>query len=160
PLQYGLSQNVLDGIGAGLGVFGVPSPHVFTDPEDRNMTVTPALPGLPVFGPGLPAQPATNARAYGLATHEWGVSGQLDWDFGGYTLTSLAAHRDWDATRDQDIDFSSIDIAYRGGLNVGFKTFTQEFRLQGEVGRLNWLAGLFYGNERLDTTDTIRIGAH
>ena len=38
-----------------------------------------------------------------------------------------------------------IDIAYRDGLEVGFENFTQEFRLQGENGRLNWLVGAFYG---------------
>src|SRR5690606_25746682 len=74
-------------------------------------------------------------------------------------FTSITAWRDWEAVRDQDVDFTSADIAYRDGLTVGFNTFTQEFRLQGEVGRLNWLLGAFYADETLDTTDTIRLGA-
>jgi outer membrane receptor protein involved in Fe transport len=74
-------------------------------------------------------------------------------------FTSITAWRDWEADRDQDIDFNLIDIAYRDGLNVGFENFTQEFRLQGENGRINWLVGLFYGDETLDTTDTIRTGS-
>lgn len=170
PLIYGSSQAVLDGIATSLmgglparppglaGTIGVNGTN--SRFEDRNMTVTPRLPGLPALGPGLPAQPATDARGYGEQTDDFGVSGQLDWDIGNLHLTSVTAYRDWSAERDQDIDFSSVDIAYRDGLQVGFETFTQEFRLQGEVGRLNWLAGVFYGDETLDTTDHIRVGAH
>ncbi len=102
----------------------------------------------------------TPGRGYGETTEEIGGSAQLDWDLGGLNFTSITAYRDWSAERDQDIDFTSADIAYRDGLEVGFETLTQEFRLQGEAGRLNWLVGLFYGNEQLDTTDRIRVGAH
>jgi iron complex outermembrane recepter protein len=157
PLIYGSSQAVLNGI---AGSLGLPSPSVPLDPDSRNMTVTPAYPGLPALGPGLPAQPATAARTYGEKTDDFGVSGQLDWEIGGMNFTSISSYRDWSALRDQDIDFSSVDIAYRDGLAVGFETYTQEFRLQGENGPLNWLVGVFYGNEKLNTTDTIRIGAH
>jgi outer membrane receptor protein involved in Fe transport len=163
PLVYGTSQLVIAGLNN--AIFGTPGspgltvPGVVLPVEDRNMTVTPAMPGLPAMGPGLPAQPGHGPRSYEEETEEWGISGQLDWEFGGVTLTSITAYRDWSADRDQDIDFNLIDIAYRDGLTVAFENFTQEFRLQGETGRINWLVGLFYGNEALDTTDTIRIGS-
>jgi iron complex outermembrane recepter protein len=152
PLLYGTTQGVITAI---VGPAGTPA----IDVEGRGMTVTPALPGLPAIG-AMPAQGPTPARSYAEETEEFGISTQLDWDFGGVNFTSITAYRDWDAVRDQDIDFNLIDIAYRDGLAVGFQNFTQEFRLQGETGRINWLVGLFYGNEELDTTDTIRIGAH
>jgi outer membrane receptor protein involved in Fe transport len=151
PLVYGTSQAVITAL---VGPAGTPP----IDVEGRAMTVTPALPGLPAIG-AMPAQGPTPARTYGEETEEWGVSGQLDWDFGGMNFTSITAYRDWSAERDQDIDFNLIDIAYRDGLTVAFENFTQEFRLQGETGRLNWLVGMFYGQENLDTTDTIRIGS-
>ena len=158
PLAYGATQGAIAAVTAGLGFGGAATPAI--DLEGRGMTVTPALPGLPALGPGLPAQPGAGARSYGEETDEVGFSGQLDWDIGGMNFTSITAYRDWDAVRDQDIDFNLIDIAYRDGLEVGFENFTQEFRLQGENGRLNWLVGLFYADETLEQNDTIRVGAH
>ncbi|MGE0046382.1 MAG: TonB-dependent receptor [Hyphomonadaceae bacterium] len=89
---------------------------------------------------------------------EAGISGELNWDIGGIDLTSITAYRDWQAARGQDIDFNTVDLFYRDGLTVEFQNFSQELRLQGEAGRLNWLIGGFYSTEDLDTTDTIRFG--
>ncbi|UPT63586.1 MAG: TonB-dependent receptor [Hyphomonadaceae bacterium JAD_PAG50586_4] len=101
----------------------------------------------------------TPGRSYGEETEDFGASGELNWDIGGMNFTSITAFRDWSATRSQDVDFSAADIAYRDGLEIGIETLTQEFRLQGENGPVNWLVGLFYGNEEIDTTDRIRLGA-
>jgi iron complex outermembrane recepter protein len=157
-LQYGTTHGAVAAVTSALGFGSAATPAI--DLEGRGMTVTPSLGGLPALGPGLPAQPASDDRGYGEETEEWGISGQLDWDLGFANFTSITAYRDWDAVRDQDVDFNLIDIAYRDGLEVGFENFTQEFRLQGETGRVNWLVGAFYADETLDTTDTIRIGAH
>ncbi len=158
PLRYGASQGAISAVTAGLGFGGAATPTI--NVEGRGMTVTPALGGLPALGPGLPAQPGGDARTYGEQTEEQGISAQLDWDIGDLNFTSITAFRNWDATRSQDIDFNLIDIAYRDGLEVGFDNFTQEFRLQGETGPVNWLVGFFYGDETLATQDTIRVGAH
>jgi len=131
-LEYGSTQDVISLL---TGGFGTPA----IDLEQRGMTVTPG-------------------RSYGEQTDEWGISGELTWNIGGLTLTSVSAYRDWSAERDQDVDFNLIDVAYRDGLEVGFKNFTQEFRLQGETGPVDWLVGVFYGDEQLDTTDRIRLG--
>ena len=157
PISYGIAETVLAGVATGVGL---PSPTITTGFDSRTMTVTPRLPGLPSLGPGLPAQPATAARGYGERTDDFGISGQLDWDLGGVHLTSITAYRDWGSNRDQDIDFSDVDIAYRDGLAVAFQNFSQEVRLQGENGRLNWIVGGYFGDEELNTTDRIRIGAH
>jgi iron complex outermembrane recepter protein len=133
PLFYGPAQGVITALTGGAG-----TPAINT--EGRGMTVTPG-------------------RAYTEQTDEFGVSAQLDWDLGFANFTSITANRNWDALRDQDIDFNLIDIAYREGLTVGFENFTQEFRLQGEAGPLDWLIGVFYGDERMYYNDTIRIGA-
>ena len=91
---------------------------------------------------------------------EWGISGQLDWQFGDVGLTSITAYRDWKATRSQDIDFSGIDRAYREGYRTGVRDFTQELRFKGTAfnGALDWLVGGFYLNEKLTLTDTVRLG--
>jgi outer membrane receptor protein involved in Fe transport len=133
PLQYGSTQGAISLLTGGAGTIPI-------DPEGRRMTVTPG-------------------RSYGETTEEWGISGQLDWEVGGINITSITAYRDWSAERDQDVDFNLIDIAYRDGLEVGFENLTQELRFQGEAGRLNWLVGVFYGDENLDTTDRIQVGS-
>ena len=91
---------------------------------------------------------------------EWGISGQLDWNLGDVTLTSITAYRDWRAVRSQDIDFSGADRAYRDGYRTGIKDFTQELRLKGSAfdGKLDWLVGGFYLNEKLNLTDVVRYG--
>ncbi|MEP7348646.1 MAG: TonB-dependent receptor [Sphingorhabdus sp.] len=91
---------------------------------------------------------------------EWGVSGQLDWELGAVTLTSITAYRDWKANRNQDIDFSGIDRAYRDGYETGIRDFTQEVRLKGTAfnDHLDWMVGGFYLNEKNTLTDRIRFG--
>jgi len=153
PLIYGSTQNAITAI---VGPAGTPAINL----EGHGMTVTPRGLGLPSLGPGLPAQPATNARNYGDATEDVGVSAQLDWDIGGIALTSITSVRDWKQTRNQDIDFNLIDIAYRSGVEVGVENLTQEIRLQGEFGRVNWLAGAFYSDETVTNNDAIQLGAH
>jgi iron complex outermembrane recepter protein len=97
-------------------------------------------------------------RSYAESSEDSGISGQLDWELGDINLTSITASRKWDSVRDQDIDFSAMDRAYRDDLEVGVESFTQEIRLQGEFGRVNWLIGGFYGDETVTQTDTIRYG--
>lgn len=117
-------------------VFPVP---IAANAEARRMSVTPG-------------------RLYDESTEDFGVSGQLDWNIGDINLTSITAYRDWDSNRDQDIDFSAMDRAYRDDLKIGVESFTQEIRLQGEFGRVNWLIGGFYGDETIEQNDTIRYG--
>lgn len=100
----------------------------------------------------------TPGRLYDEHTEDFGVSGQLDWSVGDLNITSITAYRNWDSLRDQDIDFSAMDRAYRDDLAVGVETLTQEIRLQGEFGRVNWLIGGFYGDETITQTDNIRYG--
>ncbi|WP_395645207.1 TonB-dependent receptor [Terricaulis sp.] len=143
PLAYGSTQGAINAVVTGGVVTSPTATTIATRPidlEGRGMTVSPG-------------------RGYGEQTDEDGISAQLDWDLGGINLTSITAYRDWSATRDQDVDFNFIDIAYRDGAEVGFKNLTQEIRFQGEHGRLNWLVGLFYGNEEMNYTDTIRVGS-
>lgn len=97
-------------------------------------------------------------RNYNEETEELGLSAQLDWGIGNVNLTSITAVRDWDSTRNQDIDFSSMDRSYRAGLEIGVSSITQEIRLQGEAGRVNWLVGGFFGQEEVLQTDRIRYG--
>jgi iron complex outermembrane recepter protein len=98
---------------------------------------------------------------------DWGVSGEITYDFGGATLTSITAYRDWNLVRGQDADFNNLDILKRlsndagGGQRQGFKTFTQELRVQGEAfdGKVDWLVGGYFANETLTLRDNLEYGA-
>ena len=98
---------------------------------------------------------------------ENGVAVEVNWDsswFGGATLTSITAQREWQAINGLDYDFSTADILYRVADKdesfTGFKTFSQEFRLTGVTDRIDWMVGAFYTDEDLDRTETYRIGPH
>ncbi len=99
-------------------------------------------------------------RGFNQQVEEWGVSAEFNWDLGLGTLTSITSYRDWDAARSQDIDYTNADIFYRSpGTNSNrFETFTQELRLAGDSGPIEWLVGLYYVDETLTLNDAIRTG--
>lgn len=117
--------------------------------------------GIPAYSKGSRQMAVSPGRSLAEGVKEWGVSGELNWDLGGATLTSITAYRDWDARRNQDIDFSGLDRAYRDNYRTGIKDFTQEIRLQGTAfnDSVDWLVGGFYLNEKLTLNDTIRFGS-
>lgn len=95
-----------------------------------------------------------------------GLSGEANWTtpwFGGATLTSITAKRDWQSINGLDFDFSSADILYRNANKdesfTGFETFTQELRLTGATDRIDWMVGAFYSDENLDRNESYRIGS-
>ena len=89
---------------------------------------------------------------------EWGISAEYRNRIGTMNLTSITSYRDWEAVRDQDVDFSGIDRAYRDGTTITDEVFTQEVRLQDTFGAVDWLVGAFYMNETVGYSDTIQFG--
>ena len=92
-----------------------------------------------------------------------GASAELNWDIAslGAGLTSITAWRDWRASSGQDSDFSTADIWYRapdGRFSNEFKQVSQEIRLAGATGPVNWLVGAFYANEDLDSLQHLAFG--
>jgi iron complex outermembrane receptor protein len=116
----------------------------FHDPFSRNLYVTPG-------------------RSYSGTTEDMGISGQVDYDLGGASLTSITAWRDYDSDQGSDTDYGFVDILYRapdGNAGRHFKTFSQELRLQGNAfnDHLDWLVGAYFADERLRVTDNLRFG--
>jgi len=134
-----IASSAIEGLAAANGLDGIVRPF---NPKNRQMAASPN-------------------RNLNEAVREWGVSGQLDWTLGDVKLTSVTAYRDWRVTRGQDIDFSGIDRAYRDGYKNALKDFSQEIRLGGSTfgGKLDWLIGGFYLNEKLSLRDTVRFGS-
>ncbi len=103
---------------------------------------------------------ASPNRDFSERVRDWGISGEFNFSLGEMSATSITAYRNWRALRNQDVDFSGIDRAYRDGYRNKLTNFTQELRLQGSAfgGALDWLVGGFYLNETNDLRDTVRIG--
>ena len=55
----------------------------------------------------------TPGRDYTGKTKDWGVSGQVDYDLGAATLTSITAYRHYKSDQGGDIDYSTVDILFR-----------------------------------------------
>ena len=113
------------------------------DPYDRDVSITPG-------------------RSYNSDVVDYGVSAEINYDFGAAELTSITAYRFNDFERGQDADFNNLDILYRdgsGGSANRFKTFTQELRLQGKAfgDRLDWLVGGFAMSENLRVKDNLAL---
>lgn len=102
-------------------------------------------------------------RSFAGETKDYGFSGQIDYDFGGATLTSITAYRQYRSGQASDTDYGEVDILYRAPSDDAYRqfhTFTQELRLQGEAfdGKLDWLVGGFFANEKLTVQDNLRFG--
>lgn len=80
-----------------------------------------------------------------------GVSGQVDWSLGDYTLTSITAWRGWNNTQYQDGD--RLAQAYAANVapqsqdkgQVDYNQYSQELRLASPKGEFNeYVLGAFY----------------
>jgi len=89
----------------------------------------------------------------------WGLSGQVDYETGGFKLSSITSYRRTDAVTNQDSDFSSADLLSRNYQDVGYKTFTQEFRVTGTIlDRVTALLGAYYFNEKIGQSNELILG--
>lgn len=143
PFIGGLNDPAQNNIVRVLQGLGQPA-AAFTEGYSRDVYVTPG-------------------RSYFGRTEDWGASLQVDWDLGGAKLTSITGYRDYSSDQGSDTDYSYVDILYRaadGNSSRGFKTFSQELRLQGTAfgDKLDWLIGGYYANEDLEVTDNLRFG--
>lgn len=116
----------------------------YADPYSRNVYLTPG-------------------RSYAGSTTDWGFSGQVDWDFGGASLTSITAYRFYKNAQGADTDYGRPDLIFSAADEQNFRrfrTFSQELRLQGEAfdGTLDWLIGGYYANEELTVQSNLRFG--
>jgi len=89
-----------------------------------------------------------------------GISFQTDYEFEGFTATSIVAYRNVDSLSNQDVDFTSADLTNSQLTAFETDTFTSEFRLtsNGDT-KVDWLIGGFYFDESIDQETDIRFGS-
>ena len=113
---------------------------------------------------------SSNGGQYLNSSKQWGMSGEIKWDFGGAQLTSITAYRDFQSESSQDefVGLQLYSVGRRGitaapgtpknGDNI--KTLTQELRLQGKAldDKIDWLFGGFYGHEDITAQGVMTLG--
>ncbi len=128
-----------------------------------------ALASTPQLGgtAGQPAFPTTFSNPfsresfanYPLSQQIWdrGFSAQIDWNLGAAQLTSISAWRDNSVFAGNDPDYSDAALVQEpaSGNGTDFKQMSEELRLAGKTGALNWLVGGFVDQELLNMTSTI-----
>jgi iron complex outermembrane recepter protein len=144
------------------GFAGSPSPYQIINA----LAGVPALGGNGSVGIASPPLSTTSRLAYAnqpftQQIRDTGISGELNWDLGGAKLTSITAWRDNTIVYGSDLDFTGIDIINeptgRGNL-TDFKQASEEIRLAGKDGPLDWLVGAFFSSEILDANTAIFAG--
>ncbi|BCW90083.1 Vitamin B12 transporter BtuB [Alphaproteobacteria bacterium SO-S41] len=101
-------------------------------------------------------------REHPQIVDEFGGSVELTAELGWGSLTSVTGYRDWKLAGGSDADYTAADYLWTDP-SVGFqhfKTFTQEFRLAGSDGGIDWLVGAFYSNETLDRETSTLNGSN
>ncbi|MET4131286.1 iron complex outermembrane receptor protein [Porphyrobacter sp. MBR-155] len=89
----------------------------------------------------------------------YGFSGQIDWSFGNFTVTSITAYRELNNSFLQDVDFTSADLVNES-RDQGVDTFTQELRIASDFdGPINFLLGGFYFDEEIEQDSFLTVGA-
>jgi outer membrane receptor protein involved in Fe transport len=89
---------------------------------------------------------------------DMGISAELNWDLGPAKLTSITAWRDNTLVAGNDSDYSGIGIITtpaNEGNQTDFKQASEEIRLAGKSGPLDWLVGGFFSSEILTTNTAI-----
>ena len=86
-----------------------------------------------------------------------GITLAVDWDLASATLTSITGYRSYETYDYGDADISDLDSLARG-TSADQSAWTQELRVSGDRGPLNYVAGLYYFRQDLDSVYTVEIG--
>ena len=84
-----------------------------------------------------------------LVIENQGGSVNLKWTGEDLTFTSITAFETFERFYEEDTDVSPAKIVHNT-YEAEIDQFTQEFRLGGESGGLNWLAGAYYYDQKTD----------
>ena len=75
----------------------------------------------------------------------WGVSGKLDWDLGGVTVSSISAYRKWNWYPKNDSDGTGLAVQLFNQRENYQRQFSQELRLASNGdSRLSYVVGAYY----------------
>ena len=132
----------------------------FARPLDQVAMMTPDFTGTVSV---LASQFHDDMVAYNIdpfaVVEESGFSAEVKYDITpDMTFTSITAWRDYDSVSRVDADFGALDILSASGGKTEQETITQEFRLDGIMGEVTWVAGLYYFDQELKNDVILRLG--
>ena len=126
--------------------------------------------GVGPFGRDALVNRRTNSQLFNNDSEQWGVSAELKWDIGAAQMTYVGSYRRFEASSDQESDFTSLNIFSSGAgqaaapttpSNGGpIKTMTHELRFQGSAfnDALDWLVGAYYSDEKINEIQSLTLG--
>ena len=89
-----------------------------------------------------------------------GITVDYKTSFGDVDVRSITAYRDSYFNQPAgDVDFTAADAIGNSTGETEIKTFTQEIRVSGQSGNVDWLLGGFYFDESIDFENSIEFGA-
>lgn len=99
-----------------------------------------------------------------LNDDQWGVSSELSWGFGDFSLKLISAYRDWDNHQvDEEATLTPADLFGRDA-EYGSQTHSEELQLVSPDdlmgGRLSFVSGLYYFDEDYRISNIINLGAN
>jgi iron complex outermembrane receptor protein len=120
-------------------------------------------------GPGrgvIPVADPSRRLAYandssGQKIVDEGVSAEVNWTtpwWNNAVLTSITAVRKYTLVGAGDLDFSGADLAehdFAPDNGERFNTLSQELRLGGSTDRVDWTAGVYFDNDRIQRSESI-----
>ncbi len=90
----------------------------------------------------------------------WGVSGQIDWDLGAASLTSVTAYRRWNWNPANDGDSTGLPILVQAQTQNRQRQFSQELRLASNgTNKIDYVLGLYYFWQKNRGDGIIRYGS-
>ena len=130
-----------------------------------NLLAGPTAPALNALAGGqalIPGMPFDDrillSRVPRNEIENYGGSGQIDFDIGAFTLTSISAYRELRANSFDDGDFTSVDLI-TNNIATDIDTFTQEVRIASDLdGPFNFLVGGFYFHENINAQNDVVFG--
>jgi iron complex outermembrane receptor protein len=86
------------------------------------------------------------------------ASARFETSFGGIHVTNITAWQRHNYYSRTDTCRCQLSVSYDGDPER-VERFSNEFRLDGQVGRLTWLAGIYYFHQTSDNTSFIELGS-
>ena len=89
---------------------------------------------------------------------DFGISGEINWQLGDITVTSITAYRDYQDLNTKDNDFTGVDMLTNTDTLPEVSIVSEEFRIAGasdDIGigqSLDWVVGFYYASEKVRRT--------
>jgi iron complex outermembrane receptor protein len=108
-----------------------------------------------VYQPRLGTTDIESALARPQVTNQHGVSAELNWTLGDYSLTSISAYRYQDFAINNGSQDGKFQVG-NGGQDLWNEQTSQEFRIASGPGDFTWQTGLYYLDARVYSDDPSR----